>query len=80
MDGILDYDNIHGYGREETFSDRYNNKAIDMSNEDLRIVDLPNLESKESAEQENQAGTGLRILTSNQILSRIQITLAQLNP
>ena len=77
MDRILDYENIHDYGREETFSDRYNNRAIDMSNDDLRILDLPNLES---AEQENQAGTGRRILTPNQILSRIQITLAQLKP
>ena len=39
---------------------------------------MPNLESEESNEQENQGGTGLKILTPNQMLSRLPITLAQL--
>ena len=41
--------------------------------------DIPELESEESAEQEkNQKGEGLKILTANQMLSRLPITLAQL--
>ena len=28
-DGILDHDNIHRFGREETFSDSYNDKTMD---------------------------------------------------
>ena len=38
------------------------------------------LESEESAEQKrNQQGKGLKILTLNQMLSRLPISLAQLN-
>ena len=40
---------------------------------------MPELESEESAaERRNQPGQGLKILTSDQILSRLPITLAQL--
>ena len=40
---------------------------------------MPDLESEESAEQrKNQRGEGLQILTPNQMLSRLPITLAQL--
>ena len=40
---------------------------------------IPDLESEESAAQrKNQPGRGLKILTSNQILSRLPILLAQL--
>ena len=40
---------------------------------------MPELESEESAEQRrNQTGKGLKILTPNQMLSRLSITLAQL--
>ena len=42
-------------------------------------TDMPELESEESAEQKrNQPGKGLNILTPNQMLSRLPITLAQL--
>ena len=41
--------------------------------------DIPDLESEESAAQRrNQPGRGLKILTPNQILSRLPISLAQL--
>ena len=41
---------------------------------------IPELESKESAKQKrNQQGKGLKILTPNQILNRLPISLAQLN-
>ena len=40
---------------------------------------MPDLGSEESAEQRrNQEGEGLKILTPNQILGRLPITLAQL--
>ena len=42
-------------------------------------TDMPELESEESAEQtRNQQGKGLKILTPNQMLSRLPISLAQL--
>ena len=42
-------------------------------------TDMPALESEESAEQRrNQSRKGLKILTPNQILSRLLIFLAQL--
>ena len=39
---------------------------------------MPDLESEESAAQEEQSGQGLKILTPDQMLSRLPITLAQL--
>ena len=42
-------------------------------------TDIPELESEESAAQRrNQKGKGLKILTPNQMLSRLPISLAQL--
>ena len=42
-------------------------------------TDMPELESEESAaERRNQQGQGLKILTPDQMLSRLPITLAQL--
>ena len=42
-------------------------------------ANMPELESEESAEQRrNQQGKGLKILTPNQMLSRLPISLAQL--
>ena len=42
-------------------------------------TDMPELESEESAaERRNQPGKGLKILTPDQMLSRLPITLAQL--
>ena len=42
-------------------------------------TNMPELESEESAEQwRNQQGKGLKILTPNQMLSRLPISLAQL--
>ena len=49
------------------------------SNKQPDTTDMPELESEESAaERRNQQGQGLKILTSDQILSRLPITLAQL--
>ena len=49
------------------------------SDEKLNITDMFELESEESAaKRRNQQGQGLNILTPNQMLSRLPITLAQL--
>ena len=40
---------------------------------------MPELESEESAaERRNQEGKGIKVLTTNQMLSRLSISLAQL--
>ena len=75
MDGIIDHDNIRRFGTEESSSDRHNDEATGTSEYDLSILD-----SEESAEQRrNQEGQGLKILTPDQMLSRLPISLAQLN-
>ena len=49
------------------------------SNEQLDTRNMPELESEESAAKtKNQQGQGLKILTPDQMLSRLPITLAQL--
>ena len=53
--------------------------ATQQSDEQLDNTDMPDLESEEStAQRRNQQGQGLKILTPNQILSRLPISLAQL--
>ena len=50
-----------------------------FENEEIDTINMPELESEESAKQRrNQPGHGLKILTPNQMLSRLPITLAQL--
>ena len=50
------------------------------SNEQPDTTDMPVLESEESAaKRKNQQGQGLKMLTPDQMLSRLPITLAQLN-
>ena len=46
-----------------------------LENEEIDTTEMPDLENEESAAQ----GKGLKILTPNQMLSRLPITLAQLN-
>ena len=49
------------------------------NNEQLDNKDMPDLESEESVEQRrNKKGQGLKILTPQQMLSRLLISLAQL--
>ena len=51
----------------------------EKSSEEPDTTDMPKLESEESAaERRNQQGQGLKILTPDQMLSRLPITLAQL--
>ena len=50
---------------------------IKKTDEQPDTTNMPELESEESAEQmRNQKGHGLKILTPNQMLSRLPITLA----
>ena len=50
----------------------------ETDNELLGSTDVPGLKSEETAEQRKQKGQGLKILTPDQMLSRLPITLAQL--
>ena len=50
-----------------------------LENEEIDTRDMPDWESEESAaERRNKQGQGLKILTPNQMLSRLPISLAQL--
>ena len=53
----------------------FKDKELD---EQPNIKDIPQLESEKSAAQEKQSAKGLKILTPDQMLSRLPITLAQL--
>ena len=54
-------------------------KSTEHPNKQPDIRDMPEFESEESIEQRrNQQGKGLKILTPNQILSKLPISLAQL--
>ena len=49
------------------------------TDEEIDTTIMPELESEESAaERENQQGEGVKILTPKQMLSRLSISLAQL--
>ena len=65
-------------GDFEIFKEK-SDKEKQESNERPDTTDMPELESEESAaERRNQQGRGLKILTSDQMLSRLPITLAKL--
>ena len=63
----------------EKESDEESDEKSTLENEEIDTTDMPDLKSEESAaERRNQQGQGLKILTPDQILSRLPITLAQL--
>ena len=69
---------VNNEGNLEVFKEK-SDKEKQESNEKLDTTDMPELEGEESAaERRNQQGKGLKILTSDQMLSRLPITLAQL--
>ena len=69
--GIFPY--IDGFKVEKE-----SNKESDENNE-IDTTDMPDLETEEyAAEWRNKQGKGLEILTPNQMLSRLPISLAQL--
>ena len=56
-------------------------KSDEKPDKEIDTTDTPKLETKESAsKRRNQQGQGLKILTPNQMLSRLPISLAQLKP
>ena len=60
----------------DKMDDKTNNEA---DNEEIETINMPNLETEESAAQRRkQEAKGLKILTPNQMLSRLPISLAQL--
>ena len=66
-------------GVEHKRLENFVNAAKDILDSVRWRDNIPDLESEESAAQrKNQPGRGLKILTSNQILSRLPILLAQL--
>ena len=73
--GIFPY--TDGFKMEKE-SDEESAKTSD-ENDEIDTTDMPDLETEESAAvRRNQQGRGLKILTPNQMLSRLPIFLAQL--
>ena len=69
---------VNKEGNFKVFKEKLN-KEKQESDEQLDTRDMPELESEESAaKRRNQQGQGLKILTPDQMLSRLPITLAQL--
>ena len=72
-EGIFPY--IHGFQVGKKLDEEST-----LKNEETDTTDMSELESEESTEQRrNQPGRGLKILTPNQMLSKLPISLAQLN-
>ena len=69
---------VNEKGNFEIFKQK-SDKEKQKSNEQPDTTDMPELESEESAaERRNQEVKGLKILTPDQMLSRLPATLAQL--
>ena len=69
---------VNNEGNFEIFKEKLNTEKQE-SDEQPDITNMPELESEESAaERRNQPGQGLKILTPDQMLSRLPVTLAQL--
>ena len=78
---IDDYDFPEGVDREDVYKDELETipKHPNIENEQEAPTDIPELESEESAAQRrNQGGQVTKILTPEQMLSRLPISLAQL--
>ena len=69
---------VNKKGDFEIFKEK-SDKERQKSNEQPDTTDMPKLESEESAaKRRNQPGNGLKILTPDQMLSRLPISLAQI--
>ena len=76
--GESDSVEVNKEGNLEVFKEKLDTEEQE-SNEQPDTTNTPELECEESAaKRRNQQGQGLKILTSDQILSRLPITLAQL--
>ena len=64
-------------GNLEVFKEKSNIKRQE-SDKQPDMKNMSDLEHEESAAQEEQSAKGLKILTPNQMLSRLSISLAQL--
>ena len=61
------------------YIDRFQAKKEEDTDEEMDTTIMPELESEESAaERRNQQGQGMKILTPNQMRSRLPVSLAQL--
>ena len=63
----------------EKESDEESDEESTLENKEIDATDMSDLESEDSAaERRNEQGQGLKILTPNQMLGRLPISLAQL--
>ena len=77
MKDIFPY--IDRFQVEKETDEKTDEKTDGETEEDMDATIIPDLESEESAvERRNQEGKGIKILTPNQMLSRLSISLAQL--
>ena len=78
LTGEIESVKVNNEGNFEVVKEKLNQEKQEYD-EQPDTSNVPELESKESAEQnKKQRGLGLKILTPNQMLSRLPITLAQL--
>ena len=79
-DEIYLYESKNDHSDEQEETDEETDEESTLENEEIDTTNMPDLESKKSAAQRrNQTEQRLKILTPNQMLSRLPITLAQLN-
>ena len=78
LTGEIESVKVNNEGNFEVVKEKLNQEKQEYD-EQPDTNNVPELDSKESAEQnKKQRGLGLKILTPNQMLSRLPITLAQL--
>ena len=74
--GIFPY--TDGFQVEREIDEETEKETDEDTDEEIDTTIMPELESEESAVERRNQGKGLKILTPNQMLSRLPITLAQL--
>ena len=77
FNGQINWFKENDKGDLEVFKEKPSIKRKD-SDKQPDTTNIHGLEGEESAAQEEQSGQGLKILTPNQMLSRLPISLAQL--
>ena len=77
FNGQINWFKENDQGDLEVFKEKPSIKRKD-SDKQPDTTNMHDLEGEESAAQEEQSGQGLKILTPNQMLSRLPISLAQL--
>ena len=63
---------------DEEVEEEVDDEVDDETDEQPDTIDMPELETEESAEQKTQQGKGLKILTPEQMLRSLPISLTQL--